>query len=195
MDIPVFELFPDGSLNAISLVTDPAIEEVFLKFNSEEQPVELKLSNEEKHIVTGPALIPNKNIIRYDKDSQPYYVFFSESTIEELSQTFLKDFKNFHWDLQHSENAHNKVFITESWLVTDPKNDKSNALGFSLPVGSWMVSAKIEDEDIWNRIKSGELRGFSIDGAFFAEKENTIEEDYDALLDQVKNILSQDDNL
>lgn len=193
-DIPVFELFPNGSLNFIAMVNDPAMEELFIKFSKEEQPIDVKLSNEEKHVVTGPALIPNKKIIRYNKKTyKPFYVFFSEDTIEEVSQTFLRDNKNYNWDLEHDGEKASDIFITESWLVEDSENDKANALGFSVPKGTWMVSAKVNNADVWNKIKSGELRGFSIEGPFLPY--TVEEEDYDALLSQVKNILSQDDNL
>lgn len=193
-DIPVFELIPNGSLKFIAMVNDPAMDELFIKFSKEERPIDIKLSNEEKHIVTGPVLIPNKKIIRYDeKTNEPFYVFFSEETIEEVSQTFLRDNKNYNWDLEHDGEKASDIFITESWLVEDSENDKANALGFSVPKGTWMASAKVNNADVWNKIKSGELRGFSIEGPFLAGM--VEEEDYDALLSQVKNILSQDDNL
>lgn len=193
-DIPVFEVIPNGSLNFIAMVEDPAIEELFIKFSKEEQPIDVKLSNEEKHIVTGPVLIPNKKIIRYKENTyEPFYIFFSEDTIEEVSQTFLRDNKNYNWDLEHDGKQASDIFITESWLVEDPENDKAKALGFSLPKGTWMASAKVNNVDVWNQIKSGELKGFSIEGNFF--KYLVEEEDYDTLLSQVKNILSQNDNL
>lgn len=193
-DIPVFELFPNGSLNFIAMVNDPAMEELFIKFSKTEQPMDIKLSNEEKQIVTGPVLIPNKKIIRYNEDTyEPFYVFFSEDTIEEVSQTFLRDNKNYNWDLEHDGEKASDIFITESWLVTDPENDKAKALGFSVPKGTWMASAKVNNTAVWNLIKSGDLRGFSIEGKFFQDL--VEEEDYDALLEQVKNILSQNEDL
>lgn len=184
-EIPVIELFPNGTLNNIALVTSPAIEELFLKFA--EEPEQFQFSDDEKHIVTGPVLIPEKKILRYDNSGEPFYVWFSKETIEELSQTFLRDDKNRAWNLQHEQDT-NDVYITESWIVNNSELDKAKALGFEVPDGTWMASAKIENEDIWNRIKNNELRGFSIDGMFKIEK-NVI--DYDEALKKIEEIIKQ----
>lgn len=190
MDIPIYELFPNGTLNNIALVESPAIEELFLKFNKEEEPQVFKMADETKHIVCGPALIPNKKIIRYDMEGTPYFVFFSEKTVEELSQTFLRDGKNHAWNLQHEQDT-NDVYITESWIVKDPETDKSKALGFTLPKGTWMVSAKVENPEIWKGVESGEFRGFSIDGLFKIEEDIPKEPNYDELLKSVVEIIKQ----
>jgi len=190
-EIPVYELLPNGVLNNIALVDRPAINELFLKFADEEQ--KFQFTDEEKHIVTGPVMIPDKKIIRYDIYDTPYYVFFSKNTIEEISQTFLRDDKNHAWNLQHEQDT-NDVYITESWIVKDRENDKAKALGFDVPIGTWMASAKIDNEEIWNKIKLGELRGFSIDGMFkIVEDVVPQEPDYDELLKSVVEIIKQCD--
>lgn len=184
-EIPVIELFPNGTLNNIALVTSPAIEELFLKFSEEVE--QFQFADDEKHIVTGPILIPEKKILRYDLDGNPFYVWFSKETIEELSQTFLRDDKNRSWNLQHEQDT-NDVYITESWLVNNSEMDKAKSLGFDVPVGTWMASAKIENEEIWKRIKNNELRGFSIDGMFKIEEDIT---DYDEALKKIEEIIKQ----
>lgn len=184
-EIPVIELFPNGTLNNIALVTSPAIEELFLKFSEEVE--QFQFADDEKHIVTGPILIPEKKILRYDLDGNPFYVWFSKETIEELSQTFLRDDKNRSWNLQHEQDT-NDVYITESWLVNNSEMDKAKSLGFDVPEGTWMASAKIENEEIWKRIKNNELRGFSIDGMFKIEQ-NVI--DYDEALKKIEEIIKQ----
>lgn len=184
-EIPVIELFPNGTLNNIALVTSPAIEELFLKFSEEVE--QFQFADDEKHIVTGPILIPEKKILRYDLDGNPFYVWFSKETIEELSQTFLRDDKNRSWNLQHEQDT-NDVYITESWLVNNSEMDKAKSLGFEVPEGTWMASAKIENEEIWKRIKNNELRGFSIDGMFKIEEDIT---DYDEALKKIEEIIKQ----
>lgn len=184
-EIPVIELFPNGTLNNIALVTSPAIEELFLKFSEEVE--QFQFADDEKHIVTGPILIPEKKILRYDLDGNPFYVWFSKETIEELSQTFLRDDKNRAWNLQHEQDT-NDVYITESWLVNNSEMDKAKSLGFDVPEGTWMASAKIENEEIWKRIKNNELRGFSIDGMFKIEEDIT---DYDEALKKIEEIIKQ----
>lgn len=184
-EIPVIELFPNGTLNNIALVTSPAIEELFLKFSEEVE--QFQFADDEKHIVTGPILIPERKILRYDLDGNPFYVWFSKETIEELSQTFLRDDKNRAWNLQHEQDT-NDVYITESWLVNNSEMDKAKSLGFDVPEGTWMASAKIENEEIWKRIKNNELRGFSIDGMFKIEEDIT---DYDEALKKIEEIIKQ----
>lgn len=179
--IPIIELKPNGSLNNIALVTAPAIEELFLTFSDEVQ--RFRFEDDEKHLVTGPVMIPDRKILRIDLDGNPYYVWFSKETIEELSQTFMRDMKNRDFNLQHAENVRG-IYVTESWLTG--KNDKSKDMGFDLPEGSWMMTVKIEDPLIWERIKSDELRGFSIDGFFQIVKEP----DYEAILQQVNDIIN-----
>lgn len=167
-EIPVVELFDVGSLNNVALVTAPAIEETFIAFSKEEHPIQLSVMDEEKRIVCGPALIPNKKILRVTEDGEPFYVFFSEDTVRHISEEFLKDGKTHSFNLQHEQDV-DDMYITESWIVENPELDKSHALGMNLPKGTWMLAAKVPNDDIWARVKSGELRGFSIDGLFSTE--------------------------
>lgn len=181
-EIPVIELFEIGSLENVALVTSPAIEELFIAL-SKEEIVQLKVANDEKRIVVGPALIPNKNILRYDAQGQPFYIYFSEDTVRRISEEFLKDGKTHSFNLQHQDDTED-LYITESWIVEDPETDKSKALGMELPKGTWMLSCKIPNDDVWQRVKSGELRGYSIDGMFSTEKSEE-----DTLLAKITEIL------
>jgi hypothetical protein len=105
-------------------------------------------------------------------DGEMYNVYFSSDTIEKLSQLFLIKAKQSSATYEH-ETTINGVTVTESWLVKDPKNDKANAMGFDVTPGSWMASMKIDDEDIWQRIKSGEVKGFSVEGYFEDTKQES----------------------
>lgn len=189
--VPVVELFDIDGLDNIALVTNPAIEELFLAFSKEEDnknDVEIKFAfaNEEKRVVCGPAMIPDKKILRYTEDGQPFYVYFSADTIEQIAQDFLHNNKNRAWNIQHEENTYeDDVYIVESWIITNSELDKSRALGFDLPVGTWMISAKINNDELWERVKNGELRGFSIDGLFGVGNE------YTELVKQIETLVEE----
>ena len=155
----------DNALDMISFVSAPAIEKDFMHFKEQKEKFEFK-SNEEKRIVTGAAMIPNQEIIRMDAEDKPYFVYFTEETIEKAQEVFAKYGKTKSTNFEHKTGMRD-VTVVESWIVTDPSNDKSNALGFSdIPKGSWMVSYKVDNDDLWAKVKTGEVKGFSIEGVF-----------------------------
>ena len=150
-------------VDKLSLVRKPAIMTDFIYQNEEESPYrEVKLQDE-KRIITGPALIPDIEIIRKDDDGQPYYIKYSAEQIESIVQKFFKEKDQFAVNKDHKIDV-SGVWMYESWIVGD--NDKSKDLGFDLPSGTWMVSMKIDDDEIWEGIKSGKYKGFSIEGLF-----------------------------
>ena len=169
----VFDADLMDGVYGISLVKSPAIEIEMVHF-SEEKPQEWKMTNEEKHIVTSPVLIPNQKIYRKDiQGNGSGYVFASEETISALQQNFFKQGFNFNSTIEHSGQLLKDVYFFESWIVEDASNDKSNALGFNVPKGSWVISMKIDNKDIWdNYIKTGEVLGLSIDGMLSTKKIN-----------------------
>ena len=155
----------DNALDMISFVSAPAIEKDFMHFKEQKEKFEFK-SDEEKRIVTGAAMIPNQEIIRMDAEDKPYFVYFTEETIEKAQEVFAKYGKTKSTNFEHKTGMRD-VTVVESWIVTDPSNDKSNALGFSdIPKGSWMVSYKVDNDDLWAKVKAGEVKGFSIEGVF-----------------------------
>lgn len=180
------ELLPqlDDTLTDISLVKYPAIESTFLMFSKQNQKT-FHFSGDEKMVLTGAVLIPQQRIYRRDGDNE-YYVFFSEDTIRTISEQFLSNFKNSSFTLEHSDLT-NEVVIVESWIVEDPDNDKSSALGLDLPKGTWMMSVKVKDEELWNRIKSGEFQGFSVAGLF-----RQVTED-DKVISEAEDIIRRND--
>ena len=154
------------TIDAISLVSEPAIEVDFVFFGKEKNNLTLAKVDEEKRMLVSPALIPSKQIYRYDAATdQDYYVFFSKDTVQKASELYLRNNNHHKATYEHSERV-GGVLTVESWIIEDTKKDKSNLYGFSLPVGTWMVKMKIENEDMWQRIKSKELKGISIEGYF-----------------------------
>lgn len=129
-------------------------------------PFSIVESEEDKRIVVGPVMIPNLPIKRVDENGEIFYVYFSEQTVKTASERFFKNLKINNTDVQHSEIITNKNILLESWIIEDKDNDKSKIWDFDLPVGTWMAKYKINDEETWNKIKTNELNGFSIDGNF-----------------------------
>lgn len=170
-EIITFDVYIDDEemtgVDKISLVKKPAIMTDFIYMNEDEMPNEYKqinLSDDDKMIITGPALIPDLPIIRKDEDDEPYFIKYSSEQIEKIAQKFFK-LRNAHEvNKDHKENKAEDTYIFESWIVGE--NDKSQLLGFDVPKGTWMVSMKVENEELWNQIKSGKYRGFSIEGLF-----------------------------
>ena len=153
------------SIDAISLVSQPAIEENFVFFNKGKNNLTLAKADEEKRMLISPALIPDKSIFRYDPNTQTeYYVYFSKSTVEQASMMYLK-YNNHHKATTQHEDRVAGVLTIESW-IKEGEQDKSNMYGYDLPIGTWFVKMKIENDEIWNRIKAGELKGLSIEGYF-----------------------------
>jgi len=154
------------AIDAISLVSAPAIEQDFVFFGKEKNNLTFAKIDEEKRMVVSPALIPNKQIFRYDPNTdQEYYVYFSPETVAKSSELYLKH-NNHHKATYEHQDRVSGVLTVESWIIEDPKKDKSTLYGFSLPKGTWMVKMKIENDDLWKKIKEGELKGLSIEGYF-----------------------------
>jgi hypothetical protein len=156
----------EDGIEAISLVDKPAIESNFITL-AKEYEMNLAEVDTEKKILMGPALIPNKMIFRKDGDTK-YQVFFSEQTVELASQMYLQNGNQSNATLQHQTKV-DGMSLVESWIITDPAMDKSKSYGFNLPKGTWMVSMKADNQEIWSKAKSGEIKGFSIEG-YFADK-------------------------
>jgi len=172
----------DNSLDLISFVSEPAIEKNFMYFNVDKYKYQFKSTNDEKRIVTGPAMIPNQEIIRLDANGNPYFVFFTEETILKAQELFAKYGKTKSTNYEH-EIGLRDVSVVESWIVVDSNNDKSNALGFKdIPKGSWMVSYKVDNDDLWQMVKNGEVMGFSIEGVFGKKIVEMSTEDKDIIL-------------
>ena len=157
---------------AISLVNAPATEETFIAMAKQEKIVKFAKVDEEQRILMGLVLQPEQLIYRVDEDGNEFEMFFSAETIKDFSQNFFQSGFQLNSKLEHDETIENVTFV-ESWLVADPKKDKSAAFGLEYPVGSWLVSMKVDNDDIWNNyIKTGELKGFSIDGMVELEEVN-----------------------
>ena len=161
------------AIDAISLVTSPAIETDFVYFNNNKANLTFAKVNEEKRLLVSPALIPYKQIYRYDANKDKnYYVYFTAETVRKAAESYMKHQNTNSATLQHEEKV-TGVHTVESWIVENSTNDKSNLYGYELPVGTWFVTMRVLNDEVWERIKSGELKGLSIEG-YFVDKMETL---------------------
>lgn len=175
-----------SGVEAISVVEFPAIEENFIALN---QQLQLAKVDEEKRILMGAALIPNKNIYRRNGEDE-YYIFFSDATVKKASELFLMNSNQNNATLEHQKKV-NDLSVVESWIVEDTEMDKSKKYGLNAPVGSWMVSMKVNNDTIWNDfVKTGKVKGFSIEGYFADKLEMSLQkEQEDELITKIKEII------
>ena len=134
--------------------------------NKFEKQHEFAVQNEDQRIVVAPAMVPNNLIRRIDEKGMEYYVYFSKDTVKEIAETyFAKNYTN-NTDINHDGVVTKDNTVLESWIVESPEYDKSKLYGFDVPEGTWMLSMRINDDNTWNKIKNGELRGYSVAGNF-----------------------------
>lgn len=189
----IFELIlneDEDGVNMIALVDDPAIKRNFLAFNDEEgkdKKIEqqFKIQDEDRRVVTGPIMVANLPIYRYNEDLGDHYVVFRPKTIEEAVLKFFKNRKSDQANIMHDGVKAEGVYLYESFIIDERK---PTPIGFDkLPNGSWYGSFKVENDEVWKRVKSGEFRGFSIEGLFcYASNE---QEKSDDLLTRLLDVL------
>lgn len=186
--LPIYDIdFSDESLfNNIALVTEPAIEETFIKLSKQEEgQVQLKIDQEHR-IVSGPALIPEQLIYR-NQGGREFYIKYSKETIEKMALTFFKNHRNTEGNVEHAIPVNGITFF-ESYLLNKDRGISPKEFE-NLPDGTWVLSAKVENDEVWDLVQSGELTGFSIDIAgvrFTEEKEIDNLEDFIEYLNKLR---------
>ena len=162
------------TIDAISLVASPAIEQDFVYFGKEKNNLTFAKVIEEQRMIVSPALIPHKQIIRYNPEKdEEYYVYFSPATIRKAAEMYLKH-NNHHKATYEHQDRVSGVLTVESW-IKEGEQDKSKLYGFDLPNGTWFVKMSIQNEELWSKIKSGEIKGLSIEG-YFVDKMQKMSE-------------------
>ena len=186
----------DSETEAISMVTEPAIESDFVFFSKDKDIVKEAFSSDEKHMVYGAVLRPDFPIYRYDGENE-YYLEFTSESIERMARDYMMNYRQGNVTIQHEEYA-NEVFMVESWIKQDMDKDKSVSVGLdkSLPIGTWFCGFYVNNNDVWERIKSGELKGFSVEAMIDLEdfakvkKEDEFEMN-ETFWDKLKTIVNE----
>lgn len=125
--------------------------------------------DEDEQMVVGPLMIPDKLILRVDENDDPYYVFFSKNTIKEIAYKLMREKRLDSVNIEHNSEDTVDGYMVSSWIVEDMQKDQQQVYGFNFPVGTWMGQYKILNKDTWSQVKSGDLKGFSVEG-FFQDK-------------------------
>lgn len=188
---------PETGVQAISLVESPAMEHFaeFITLSNEQakkvSKMELATVDEEKRLLMGAVLVPNKPVYRRD-GAEEYYIIFSKDTISKASQLYMKQSNQSAATYEHQMDV-NGMTVVETWLKEDMINDKSAKYGLNAPVGSWIVSMKAENDEVWQDAKSGKVKGFSIEGYFVPKLREDLSKqktEAEKTLETIKEILT-----
>lgn len=160
-----YEIFLDDDKEhfTTSLVKDPAVEQTLLYFNTEKP---LVFFNDEKRVIYSVAMRPNKLIFRKDINGEPAEVFYSKETVEKFQQKYFKFNGQSKTNINHSEESVKDVYPFESWIVMNKEIDKAKVLGLSVEDGDLVMGFKVENDDVWNECKNGNIDGLSIEAHF-----------------------------
>ena len=185
-----------SGIEAISIVSAPAINEGFIALKNEAQ-VRLAEVDKEKRLLIGAALIPDKTIYRKTGDEE-FYIYFSKATVAKASQMYLQAGNQGQATLEHASEKLEGMNIVESWLIEDEVHDKSKKYGLNLPLGTWMITMKVDNDEMWNNyVKKNLVSGFSIEGYFIDRLKKNETDKYsedDKLLKEIIDVLEQENH-
>lgn len=189
-NLDTIELFIDETaendgIEALSLVKFPATEENWVALNNHR--IEFKSIDDEKRIIIGLALVPDKLIYRRNGDYE-YNIKFSKETVKKAGQLYLKKLNNNNATLEHKTEV-DGVSVVESWIVENPKMDKSAIYNLNATEGSWAVIMSIENDKVWQEIKDGTYLGISVEGYFSDEQKLSAQSEQDELINKIKSII------
>ena len=189
----VDEMDSESGVFALSLVEEPAIEANFVYLSKHNELLKLATVDSDKRIIIGPALIPNMEIPRIEGQEE-YYIVFPESTVEKAAELFMMRQMNNNATIEHNESV-DDISVVESWIIDDPKRDKSNVYGMEFPKSTWMVKMKVNNDDVWNNyVKTGKVKGISLEGIFSHKLVDMSSQEEDLAkqkLAELKEVVSQ----
>ena len=190
MELPIKKAIIDVEdsemgLKTVSLVSDPAIQINWIKFNKQSE-IKLAIQNEDKRIIFTPVLIPNQLIYR-NIAGEEFNLMFDKETIELVEQKWVKDNLSSTVDIEHSSKLIEGVTFFESVLLNNERF--ATAKGFEgLPEGTWFLTGKVESDEVWTKIKSGEVNGVSIDGLFKTTEVNKVTMSDEQIINIINNL-------
>jgi len=180
----------ESGVDYIALVDSPAIQSNWMAFN-EQKKVELKfkIQDEEKRIVSGYFMIADLPIARMDDEGKMFYVVFRKDTIEKIVNKFMRNGFNANINLMHDSNAiANGVYVIESLIIDSERGIKAPDGFEKVPNGSWWGSMRVENDEIWKQVKSGEFKGFSVEGMFGQDKDFELPE---KVINKIKEVIKK----
>jgi hypothetical protein len=198
--LPLYKMFiaddieGEEEVDFVALVESPAIQRNFLAFadHSEDQvtnKLTFAVQDEEQRIVSGPLMIADLPIYRRDEEGE-YYVMFTGEQIKKIVQRFFKKGYQAKVNIEHGKQAEG-VYMFESYII-DKERGVNPPTGFEdVANGSWFGSFKVENEKLWDQVKAGTFKGFSVEGLFRYEKAGSIMQKEEQIMSQIFKILSQ----
>jgi hypothetical protein len=153
----------------------------------------MMFQNEDEQILVGPVMLPDIEIIRKiekgpDKGN-PYWVRFSKETIAKIAEKFMRENRNHGTNVQHQSGEYAGTYIMESWLVENEQDKANTVYGLDVPVGSWIIKARVTDPNVWKQVKAGKLNGWSVEGSFMEKSDYEQYKKDRELYDRVIKIL------
>jgi len=185
----LFNELENEGVYAVSLVSDPAIGVQFVTL-SKQKEIKLATINEEQRILLGAVLIPDQPIYR-NQDGHEFNIVFPKETIKQVQHNFSQQGYQNNSTIEHSGEQIQNVTFVETWIKEDEVHDKSIMYGFNEPIGTWYAAMKVNNDEIWNDyVKTGKVKGFSIDGVFDMEKVN-LKTEINMNLESIVNAIKQ----
>jgi hypothetical protein len=172
---------------AISLVENPAIEEDFVYLSKDE--IQLKVIDEDKRIVVGFALVPEKRIYRVMQGKE-FNIYFSKDTVRRSAELFMKKMNTQNFTLEHEEKVEG-ISVIESWIVEDAKQDKSNIYNLGAKGGEWVVMSKVYNDAVWNEIKLGKYGGYSIEAMYDGFEQLQSKTQEEIIIEQLTQLINK----
>ena len=169
----VYDPINNDGVYGISLVKSPAMEGLFIALSEDEKKIQLKTIDEEKRILVGLVLEPDKPIYR-NQGGEEFNIIFDSQTVESLCYGFSKNKYTSNSTIEHNtDKIIEGVTFVENWLVRDEKIDTAVALGLNAKLGSWVSVMKVDSDEVWNEyVKTGLVQGFSVDAMLSLEEIN-----------------------
>jgi len=208
--LPLYKMFiaddfeGEEEVDFVALVESPAIQRNFLAFaegvahytaeskmKQEEFSTHLTFAvqDEDQRIVSGPLMIADLPIYRKDEEGE-YYVMFTGEQIKKIVQRFFKKGYQAKVNIEHGKKAEG-VYMFESYIIDRERGVKPPTGFEDIADGSWFGSFKVENEKLWDQVKAGTFKGFSVEGLFRYEKAGMIVQKEEQIMAQIFKILSQ----
>ena len=189
--IPIYEIeFGEGDgVHTISLVDNPAIQSDYIALA--EDKFEFELVDEEQRLLIGPALIPNKPILRKGNGGKPYFIRFSEDVIKKTAYDYFKNKRTDSFNGQHDKQLMLEDVYTVGGFIKDSKIGMNPPSAFdNHPDGTWFLLTKVDNDEVWGKVKAGEFNGYSVE-AFYGLSEFKASSAIDSLTEEIEHLLRQ----
>lgn len=189
--IPVFEALvtdAETGMFKISLVDDPAVMSDFMAFDKQRRPQMYSVQDEEKRLVRGVVMRADFPIYRYSAGIGEYYVIYKAQTIREMAEKYLAESRQNDVNLMHEEGSDVEGVQLVQWFI---KGDGVSVEGFDgIADGSLFAEFHIVNDEIWEAVKAGTYKGFSLEGVFDMVPEKDVEK-IEAIEENTENFQSQ----